>query len=862
MSRSGSGPSLPEITAKLSADELVKRLKACLKYLLDCESLSETASDPVTQVASALVQPFVQRHKSKDVRLLAACCIAEVFRVCFPDPHYNEEELRLVFSLFVSQLQGLEKPSSPAFKWSFQLLESIASMKSFNLCLSLDAQDILADLFRMVFSIVNGDQSSKVRLYLLEVLTGLVQEGESLSQEIMDIILVNIVEPSKSENKVAYMFAVEFIKRASSYLEPYIQMFFNNALVVGKSSESEVGEHLYDLILELHTIDPSVLLSVMPQLEFKLKTTDTDERLQVTRLLAGMFSPRDSRLAITNKSLWLCFLSRFSDVSPNIRIECVKYSKYFLVYHPHLAEDTAGKLHERWYDREDKVRLEVVRAVCEAAADNIQAVPQMLFEDLQQRMRDKVWAIRKEAVSNIARLYRQVMSSSFSSGVSLDASAAQRVSWMPNKILHSYYQNMNEDRLCVERCLLSCLVPVSLKDEEKVERLRHVYTSLDDHATRAFEFLLKNRELLRTHVLELIQISQNEELEDQRKKQVVLTKVIQIARCLPEPVKTQGHLQELEVMLEDDRLREALSRAMDCSTPCQEVMKAKAEVVTKVGSRHGILDSVRDLLDRSCPMLVDSHCVALLVEGVCSELSEPALSQSEEEEREAFERNKKAVSLIKALAGVTPSYFSTAEVFESLIGLLCHEDKEIVCSTLQILIMTGKHIDQTVAGCLQPILTQLAQKGAPELAKHTIRCISAVFQQPRPILQRLYNALTSNLDLDHTHLPTVLLSLCEVARLQPALFEAKHKAIIRDFVVKKLLVVDRARGEYVEGDPEWCEDESVSAEARNKVLGIKLLVGWLLGLQAEQEKASQPVLRLLDTLLAHDGDLQGDDNIR
>ena len=47
--------------------------------------------------------------------------------------------------------------------------------------------------------------------------------------------------------------------------------FFNNALVVGKSSESEVAEHLYDLILELHAIDSSVLLSVLPQLEFKLK---------------------------------------------------------------------------------------------------------------------------------------------------------------------------------------------------------------------------------------------------------------------------------------------------------------------------------------------------------------------------------------------------------------------------------------------------------------------------------------------------------------------------------------------------------------------------------------------------------------
>lgn len=41
--------------------------------------------------------------------------------------------------------------------------------------------------------------------------------------------------------------------------------------MVGKSAESEVADHLYELILELHTIDSSVLLAVLPQLEFKLK---------------------------------------------------------------------------------------------------------------------------------------------------------------------------------------------------------------------------------------------------------------------------------------------------------------------------------------------------------------------------------------------------------------------------------------------------------------------------------------------------------------------------------------------------------------------------------------------------------------
>lgn len=49
------------------------------------------------------------------------------------------------------------------------------------------------------------------------------------------------------------------------------EQFFNNSLVVGRSAESEVADHVYELILELHAIDSSILLSVMPQLEFKLK---------------------------------------------------------------------------------------------------------------------------------------------------------------------------------------------------------------------------------------------------------------------------------------------------------------------------------------------------------------------------------------------------------------------------------------------------------------------------------------------------------------------------------------------------------------------------------------------------------------
>lgn len=52
----------------------------------------------------------------------------------------------------------------------------------------------------------------------------------------------------------------------------------------------------------------------------------------------------------------------------------------------------------------------------------------------------------------------------------------------------------------------------------------------------------------------------------------------------------------------------------------------------------------------------------------------------------------------------------------------------------------------------------------------------------------------SRLDCDDDHLLTVLTSLCQVAKLQPQVFATSHKRIVNNFVVKKLMTVDRVCG--------------------------------------------------------------------
>ena len=52
----------------------------------------ENAINDYKQLALHLASEFFLEHSSKDVRLLVACCIADIFRVFAPEAPYTEPE--------------------------------------------------------------------------------------------------------------------------------------------------------------------------------------------------------------------------------------------------------------------------------------------------------------------------------------------------------------------------------------------------------------------------------------------------------------------------------------------------------------------------------------------------------------------------------------------------------------------------------------------------------------------------------------------------------------------------------------------------------------------------------------------------
>ncbi|XP_065884867.1 sister chromatid cohesion protein PDS5 homolog B-like [Dysidea avara] len=853
---------LKEITQKQNKEELIKRLTANITVLMNYAQPDACDAPPseLTEFAYDMAQPFVITHKDKDVRLLAACAIAEVLRICAPKPPYDDEQLKNVFTLFINQLHGLDKPSSASYQRCLQLLESLAQVQSFVVLANMpDAQDLILSLFKTFFNLVNEATSANVHSYMLDSMVSVIQYGENIPPGILDVLLINITESHKASDPHSYKLAVSVIQRAGTSLEPYVQRFFNSNLVMGEQSDSDVAEHVYELLFELNRIEPSVLLAVLPQLEYKLKSNDVEERVKVTQLLAKMFTDRNSVLASQNVSLWNCFLGRFEDISTEIRKECIKFAKHFLVYHPVQAQAIAERLCQRALDPDEQIRLEVVRTICEAAAENLSCIPDVLTDVLKARMRDKKWTVKKEALTSVARLYRKIMSGPID--VVSGKEDAKKASWMPNKILHAYYQEFLEDKICAEKCLITCLVPVTLEDEEVVQRLLLMFSALDDHAKKAFGELLKTQQSLRNCLTEMVDLVKE---DPEANKISIMRRVMMIVRVMPDTVKTQTHLSEfVHLLKKKPELQKLLSTAINPSTTRQDVIKTKGDIISKVGPRHAIIDTVRTILDRACATMTDCKSVAVLVKKVSERFAAVDMDLSEDSV-DLEEAVLNGIHLLNLLSSSVPEHFCDDEVFETFMGWLRHPNPTIVEMCLEVFVMTGEEIKNNhpqIVSCLQSVLTKLAAQGTVKQGKYAVRCFNVVYDESKAF-GRLYSSLVSALNYDNTHLLTVLTSLGQIALLQPQLFATKHKAVMKMFVLKDLLMVDRCNKEYDCDDQEWCPDDEVSKETHLKVRGHKLMVRWLLGITHDQEQYAIPVLKLFDCTLANDGDLNGDNNVR
>uniref|UniRef100_A0AAY5EHN4 PDS5 cohesin associated factor B n=1 Tax=Electrophorus electricus TaxID=8005 RepID=A0AAY5EHN4_ELEEL len=702
-------PGVKEISDKISKEEMVRRLKMVVKTFMDMDQDSEEEKELYLNLALHLASDFFLKHPDKDVRLLVACCLADIFRIYAPEaPYTSPDKLKDIFMFITRQLKGLEDTKSAQFNRYFYLLENIAWVKSYNICFELeDSNEIFTQLYRTLFQVINNGHNQKVHMHMVDLMSSIVCEGDSVSQELLDTVLVNLVPAHKNLNKQAYDLAKALLKRTAQAIEPYITNFFNQVLMLGKTSVSDLSEHVFDLILELYNIDSHLLLSVLPQLEFKLKSNDNDERLQVVKLLAKMFGAKDSELASQNKPLWQCYLGRFNDIHVPIRLECVKFASHCLMNHPDLAKDLTEYLKVRSHDPEEAIRHDVIVSIVTASKKDLSLVNDHLLNFVRERTLDKRWRVRKEAMMGLAQIYKKY---------SLQAEAGKEA-------------NSIDDRLLVERIFAQYMVPHNLETTERMKCLYYLYATLDSNAVKALNEMWKCQNMLRHHVKDLLDLVK----QPKHSANVWGLLAFFFSGNLPDPGKAQDFVKKLaQVLEEDEKIRKQLETLVSPSCSCKQAEVCVKDITKKLGSpkqpSNPFLEMVKFLLERIAPVHIDTESISALIKQVNKSIEGTA--DDEDEGVPTEQAIRAGLELLKVLSFTHPVSFHSAETFESLLGCLKMDDEKVAEAALQIFKNTGSKLEESfphIKSVLLPVLQHKAKKGPPRQAKFAIRCIHAMF---------------------------------------------------------------------------------------------------------------------------------------
>ncbi|CAK1543464.1 unnamed protein product [Leptosia nina] len=856
------------ITDDLGSDELVRRLKA-LAHTLQGLGQDEGMYQQYIPLAIHLADEFFLSHPSRDVQLLIACCIADVLRVYAPEaPYKDQEQVKTIFLFLINQLQGLKDPKDPAFKRYFYLLENLAYVKSFNMCFELeDCQEIFCALFSLMFKIVNLEHSSKVKSFMLDVLCPLITESDVVSNELLNVILINLVDPNKRDHKYAYALAKDLITKTCDTLEPYIQAFFNHVIILGKEEKHlMIFSKVYELIYELNQCCPSLLLAVLPQLECKLKSAQFQERLSAVALLARMFSEPGSDLAKQYPALWRAFLGRFNDISVPIRIKCVQYCMHFLVHHPDLRKDITETLKMRQHDAHEQVRYEVVMAIIATAQRDFEAVAESedLLHFVRERTLDKKFKIRKEAMSGLAMIYKKFLTED-----TVPPATEKAVQWIKDKILHGYYMTALEDRLLVERLLNTSLVPYSLPPQIRMKKLYYLMSNVGDNATKAFIELQKHQLAVRRTVAEWIELHRKPPTPQVQKE--MITKVLHISsKFLPESVKAQEFLNQFsEHMKKAPELLQGMETILNPNVSCEVCIRTTSSVLKKLGQpvmTNIYYNTVKMLLERVSSVMVDHESLLILVGYVEGAVRGTDTSIAEECGIDIKKAAERGLKLLVMLSFVFPAHFLHEDVLDRLTSLLELDDESIAPHVLAALTFLGKYRPLGEAcPSLFPKLTTLckayAEVGTPKQAKNAVRCLFVnVPEQRSQIFTEILETLKTTLNPQSEHYRTAIVTLGHIAHNLPDNFPVHIKNIVSRKIVKELLV--REGGGGLNGPSgDWCHEDDLPEETRCKLEGLKCMARWLLGLKKD-ELSAQKTFRMLNAFIVHKGDLLQQNQLR
>ncbi|CAK7346982.1 unnamed protein product [Dovyalis caffra] len=555
--------------ARPNKDFLVKSLRRVANTLSQIEQPLEThrktegimkLEAAVKPLRKSILKHDLMKHTDKEVRLLVAICVSEVFRILAPEPPFEDKYLRVARLLLSSYMEHHQ-------------------------------QSLINEILSIMKHILN----------------------EEASQALSDVILLNLIKEGKAAPHAASQLAASVIQACAEKLEPLVCGFLTTCFLDRDAVESELKEFYHEILFKVCQCAPHMLLAVIPNLTQELLTDQVDVRLKAVNLIGKLFALPEHHVVQKYHNLFVEFKNRFSDKSAEVRLSALQCAKACYISNPSgnvsleiLSKYSATALEGRLLDFDDRVRTQAAVVICDLARSNLKFFPPELISKVTERLRDKKISVRKKALQKLMEVYRHycIMCSEG------HMTASDHFEQIPCKVLMlSYDKDCKDFRpQNMELVIAEDLFPLFLPVEERTQRWIHLFSLFTPFHVKALKSILYQKRRLQADMqIYLVQRKKEKDSSSEEMEKRIKNSFVKMSASFPDPLKAEEYFHKLNQM-KDNKTFNALEQLLDDQTiKSAQTSRASAELLLAIISvfpslMRGFEEKFQVLLEEQNPI--------------------------------------------------------------------------------------------------------------------------------------------------------------------------------------------------------------------------------------------------------------------
>ncbi|PWN32858.1 uncharacterized protein FA14DRAFT_149582 [Meira miltonrushii] len=589
-----------------SADSIQKKLNG-LWHTLEKEQPGDVSTEILDNVMSQINQKDLMFHKNKEIRTALALSIAQVLRLYAPESPLEEDQLKLVFDLFLAVLtsptNGLGKQNGAQFQDCIALLDSLVRMRAFALlCEYCNAEQSMQEYFRKFFDLVHPDLPKNVEISIAEALSLFIQHSTTVPKGVVKQLIASFQPKVKKSNPAASHLAELIGQNAADELQTYIAQYFVEVLeqAVQVTDEQERESDLqacHILIAHVHKMVPKLMYNVLPQLEEEIRAEDPKLRLIAVQTFGQIFAHRalqpgnhQTTLAKMYENPWKVWLTRSWDKNNSVRVAWVSSLVSIIGKDSNMDADVMQSVEQKLLDSDEKVRLAMVKVFLTLEYSVLRSIlTRQLYDTLAERVKDKKVNVRIAALQVLGRIFALA----YEGIASGDAATIKRFGSIPNDMVSALTaqdgQRMITDiQASFERFILP--LPADANLTEWTKRLQIVIQLIDPDLVHCF-IQVFNLKAPRKHFFGFIDackrynggVVENSQVDHVRKS--MLRWIDVLSTQFPDPLKAGQDLHAFAKQ-NDARAYKLIAIIMDQGTTIEQYVKVYKELVKRSQSER------------------------------------------------------------------------------------------------------------------------------------------------------------------------------------------------------------------------------------------------------------------------------------